>query len=58
MEKQRGRLPKTEGEYVIETKSGKHIAYYNKTTKKFLWDMNSPIGCSIKSAKTITWWKQ
>jgi len=55
MEKIKGKLPKKEGEYVIETKSGKHIAYYNKETKKFLWDRNSPIGCSIANAKTTTW---
>ncbi len=56
MKKNIGRLPPKEANYLIEINNNKHIAYYNKETKKFLWDMNSPVGCSIANAKTTTWW--
>lgn len=58
MEKIKGRLPKKEGEYVIETKSGKHIAYYDKTMKRFIWDFGCLIGCSVANAKSTFWWKE
>lgn len=57
MEKFKGKLPKRNGKYLIEIHSEKFIAYYNKLIKKFLWDRNSPIGCSIANAKTTIWYE-